>query len=261
MKNVTNVTIVAASMIAGVGIAADHADAASFTFGVVVGNGALAGTTGSGTVSYDEALFIGEGLGAGDLYTFQAPGEGPVASAVSLDPKFSLSVSLSIFGQTFTEVNDIDYSLYPILGVQTGPAEFGPFDGEPELGPFDVFVSDPGLLPDGAVVNALPQFLDFAVSEVPLDGEGDGDNTTEIVMAGIAGFRMCALFGECPDDILTLLSAAITPTDLSAVTITVDYASVAPIPVPAALPLFGSGLAMLGFAGWRRKRKQATEAA
>ncbi len=30
-----------------------------------------------------------------------------------------------------------------------------------------------------------------------------------------------------------------------------------PVPLPAALPLFGSGLALLVFAGWRRKRKAA----
>lgn len=29
---------------------------------------------------------------------------------------------------------------------------------------------------------------------------------------------------------------------------------VSPVPLPAALPLFGSGLAILGYAGWRRKR-------
>jgi len=30
---------------------------------------------------------------------------------------------------------------------------------------------------------------------------------------------------------------------------------VAPIPLPAALPLFGTGLGILGFLGWRRRRK------
>jgi hypothetical protein len=37
--------------------------------------------------------------------------------------------------------------------------------------------------------------------------------------------------------------------------------SVAPVPVPAALPLFATGLGLLGFAGWRRKRKAAALAA
>ena len=30
-----------------------------------------------------------------------------------------------------------------------------------------------------------------------------------------------------------------------------------PVPLPAALPLFGSALAMLGIVGWRRKRRAA----
>lgn len=33
--------------------------------------------------------------------------------------------------------------------------------------------------------------------------------------------------------------------------------AVAAVPVPAALPLFGTGLAIMGFLGWRRKRKAA----
>lgn len=34
----------------------------------------------------------------------------------------------------------------------------------------------------------------------------------------------------------------------------VERVSVPPVPVPAALPLFGTGLAVIGFIGWRRKR-------
>ncbi len=35
---------------------------------------------------------------------------------------------------------------------------------------------------------------------------------------------------------------------------------VPPVPIPAALPLFGTGLAIMGFVGWRRKRKTASAA-
>ncbi|PCI05301.1 MAG: hypothetical protein COB78_01435 [Hyphomicrobiales bacterium] len=31
----------------------------------------------------------------------------------------------------------------------------------------------------------------------------------------------------------------------------------AAVPIPAALPLFGTGLAIMGFIGWHRKRRQA----
>ena len=34
-----------------------------------------------------------------------------------------------------------------------------------------------------------------------------------------------------------------------------------PVPLPAALPLFGTGLGIMGFIGWRRKRRLAAEAA
>jgi len=34
-----------------------------------------------------------------------------------------------------------------------------------------------------------------------------------------------------------------------------DLAPVSSVPIPAALPLFGTGLAVMGFIGWRRKRK------
>lgn len=32
-----------------------------------------------------------------------------------------------------------------------------------------------------------------------------------------------------------------------------DYSAVSAVPLPAALPLFGTGIAILGFMGWRRK--------
>jgi len=38
-------------------------------------------------------------------------------------------------------------------------------------------------------------------------------------------------------------------------------AVVSPVPVPAALPLFGTGLGILGYLGWRRKRRRVAEAA
>lgn len=40
-------------------------------------------------------------------------------------------------------------------------------------------------------------------------------------------------------------------------TITFNVSSASVVPVPAALPLFGTGLAVLGLIGWRRKRKAA----
>jgi len=36
--------------------------------------------------------------------------------------------------------------------------------------------------------------------------------------------------------------------------------TISPVPLPAALPLYGTGLAIMGFIGWHRKRKIASAA-
>ena len=40
----------------------------------------------------------------------------------------------------------------------------------------------------------------------------------------------------------------------------VEVLALQPVPLPAALPLFGTGLAVMGFIGWRRKRRMAADA-
>ena len=56
--------------------------------------------------------------------------------------------------------------------------------------------------------------------------------------------------GDCP------LPAQQTFTGLSATFLTVNpVATPNPVPLPAALPLFATGLGVLGLLGWRRKRK------
>ena len=42
-----------------------------------------------------------------------------------------------------------------------------------------------------------------------------------------------------------------------AAVLNIDYTTPSAVPLPAALPLFGAGLAIMGFIGWRRKRKAA----
>ena len=46
-----------------------------------------------------------------------------------------------------------------------------------------------------------------------------------------------------------------TPDDIQSWTF--DFKATHIVPIPAALPLFGTGLAVLGFMGWRRKRQAA----
>jgi len=40
----------------------------------------------------------------------------------------------------------------------------------------------------------------------------------------------------------------------------IEVAAITAIPLPAALPLYGTGLALIGFIGWRKRRKAATQA-
>lgn len=49
----------------------------------------------------------------------------------------------------------------------------------------------------------------------------------------------------------------VTYTSESGVFLEATGLNVSPVPVPAALPLFGSGLALIGLLGWRRKRQSA----
>ena len=49
----------------------------------------------------------------------------------------------------------------------------------------------------------------------------------------------------------------VTDTDLNSSVVTVDNLVVEQTPLPAALPLFVTGLGALGLLGWRRKRKQS----
>lgn len=45
--------------------------------------------------------------------------------------------------------------------------------------------------------------------------------------------------------------------DWAAATLNINYSTPATVPVPTALPLFGTGLAIMGFVGWRRKQHKS----
>lgn len=66
--------------------------------------------------------------------------------------------------------------------------------------------------------------------------------------------QLTVLFGSSPG-ISSIFSSG--GSDYDVVDFEVNAFEVAPVPVPAALPLMGAGLAALGFFGWRRKRKAA----
>ncbi len=47
--------------------------------------------------------------------------------------------------------------------------------------------------------------------------------------------------------------------EFAGISVTYEYTEIAPVPIPAALPLFATGLAGIGFVGWRRRRNKAKE--
>jgi len=59
------------------------------------------------------------------------------------------------------------------------------------------------------------------------------------------------------DSFASIVFASLENTTLIAAQLNIDFTTpaVSAVPLPAALPLFGSGLAVMGFIGWRRKRK------
>ena len=82
--------------------------------GIVVG-GPFAGTVGNGSFTYDDSLIFGSG-------------------SEFIGPLDGLAVEFTIFGQLFTELDDIAFPGYPELSL---------FDGEPESLDFIVYELDP----------------------------------------------------------------------------------------------------------------------
>ena len=90
-------------------------------------------------------------------------------------------------------------------------------------------------------------------------GEQNSQNFGFFPYYGLAGGTYNPAFNFNPlaaGDYLVTLTLLADDTTIASVQAEV-IAAAAPTPVPAALPLFASGLGALGFVGWRRKRKAA----
>lgn len=153
-------------------------------FSVSVLDGEFIGTTGSGFFSYDNSLITGFGN-------------------ETIDANSGLALELTVFGQTFTEANDIDYSGYPAL----------------------TFL-------DGAISS-----LDYYVSE-SMCFDCIDQNITDIIKDGVYDFSIYPLTKLADGSFEAVLSV---------------NGSINPVPVPAAVWLFGSGL--IGLAGVARRKK------
>ena len=164
----------------------------TFTFQAIVNDGsAFDGTTGVGSVSYDETLLNSSGTGS-FYYT---------------DPVSAFDISLTIFGQTFGRGDDIDRD------------DFGP----PEVG----------------IANGVPSYLSFVISEVDvpdpiIDGASIGINYTAINDPQILAI---AIYNQGE----FVANPAGSDWDFS---VGVELITT-PVPVPAAVWLFASGLAGL----------------
>ena len=127
--------LIAKFLVALVAVTSFSANSAPVTYnltGTVVTPGDFFGETGTGSFSYDDIYITGSGL-------------------EYIDASSSLTVDFTIFGQTFTEVDDLDYTEL----------------GAPEL-----------ILDDGTPVS-----FDFWISEIP--ELPFGTNTVDILQPGI----------------------------------------------------------------------------
>jgi len=105
------------------------------TFTSTVSSGAFAGAIATGSFTYENSLIIGDGF-------------------IDLNQGLS-SVSLTVFGQTFTEANDIAYSRgLPGLEFENGALTL-----------LDFYISETSMLVDGS--------LDNDVTNINLEGVND----------------------------------------------------------------------------------------
>ena len=117
-----------------------NTEAASITanFTSTVSSGDFIGSAATGSFTYDDSLIFGVGF-------------------EQITATQGLTVNLTVFGQTFTETDDIDFFIYDIPSLE--------------------FI-------DGNV-----SYLDFYMSETPITEDGlTGDNITSINLEGINDF-------------------------------------------------------------------------
>ena len=97
--------------------------------------------------------------------------------------------------------------------------------------------------------------LNTRTSAVYFDDEGDILAASNVV--DVSGNGSVFFFGFQSDSDL-IKTIQISPNNKTFVTTLDNFVTeLDPIPLPAALPLMGTGLAVLGFLGWRRRKAAA----
>jgi hypothetical protein len=91
------------------------------------------------------------------------------------------------------------------------------------------------------------------------------DSSSTIITTNLSQYVGSGSFDESLSTLTTLffnaggenIAADSSTQDSGSITITYNYVPVSTTPLPAAFPLFASGLGAMGLFGWRRKRKNA----
>jgi hypothetical protein len=76
-------------------------------------------------------------------------------------------------------------------------------------------------------------------------------------LSTFTGLEFVNQVAETSDDTSGISISPFFNTATSSIFVFADFTQVSVVPLPAALPLYGTGLAIMGFLGWRRKRVSA----
>lgn len=185
-----------------------------------------------GIITHAEVAFTIERIG---ILAFDLSGiaDGSTINSASLQITLTESVESSVFMFTKTTVHA--YAGDNVIGVD----DYSP------LGVTTVFSEE---LP-GGVSGVAGDVLNLVFNDLtPIETLLTTDILELRIQSGPGRFSFASL-----ENIIGA-SAAVLSIDFTA-------PSSAVVPVPAALPLFGTGLALMGFVGWRRKRKATTTTA
>lgn len=194
----------------------------------VVAAGFVAGTMGLGASEaqasvYEwnivDTFFYGGGLAA--------PGGADLNLTFQFDTDKTGSDAFSILGLTFTGTGSLDSLSFPdVLGSSPLALNLG-ISGNPDFG----HVLSVGILPSFAIgalgQPAQPNFTNFSL-----------------------GLKRCLTASCIGANSFILLEG-------QDATVTSFLVPPSAVPLPASLPLFGTGLAIMGYLGWRRKSKAA----
>jgi len=125
---------------------------------------------------------------------------------------------------------------------------------------------------DLAVTGTASSFSFVSVSDVPTTSTVDNGTLRAFDIGGnLLAEVLSSVGGSSSDGVQGLETLAVMASNIAKVeisgfrdviidSINFEFSNTSVVPLPAALPLFGTGLAAMGFIGWRRKRKIAEAA-